>query len=81
MFAGFESRYEIESCAESGPWQLGRLSAKDGAACGRHDLDFSGSAGQRRECKCPTGKTELLSGPLSPCGHGCLYCYWRDPAK
>jgi DNA repair photolyase len=78
LFAAWEGRYEIESCAEAGPWQLGCVSSKDAALCGRADLKLGGSSGQRKGCLCPAVKLELLRRRAAPCAHGCLYCYWKD---
>ena len=80
LFAAYQGRYLIESCAEAGPWQVGCISDRDAAACGFQDLPLGGSACQRKGCLCPNGKTELLRRRPAPCGHGCLYCYWKDAA-
>lgn len=72
----------IESCAEPGLWEpipCGCISSNDMALMG---LDISKltdyrTKGQRKECLCYEGKTELLKG-RHPCKHGCLYCYWKE---
>lgn len=71
---------QFECCAEPKlkvPFHCGCISEYDLELLGlsEDDGDFSGY--QRRDCLCYSGKVELL-GRKHPCGHGCLYCYWKD---
>ena len=38
---------------------------------------FSGHSNQRKFCRCPGNKVELLSNNYR-CQHQCAYCYWKD---
>lgn len=69
----------IESCAE--PWlketiPCGCISGYDLALLGLDANDSDSQGRQRKHCLCYSGKTELLRS-RHPCGHGCLYCYWK----
>lgn len=75
----------FECCAEeavgySNIHQIGCISYADMILLGKDPilLDKAGSANQRKECMCPSNKTELLNNAVRCC-HGCLYCYWHDP--
>jgi len=68
--------YEYESCAEKDDNQIGCISQKDFNILGlSYEADSEGY--QRKECKCHSGKTELLRNKKQ-CSHGCLYCYWGN---
>ena len=70
---------EPEICAEPGLQCSGCISARDIAAMGLVPESLSGRTGDQRPlCKCITEKHELLAN-RSPCGHDCLYCYWKEP--
>lgn len=70
----------IESCAEPRlrtTIQAGCVSAYDLGLLGLDagaDVDSIGR--QRGNCRCYSGKTELLR-QRHPCRHNCLYCYWK----
>lgn len=74
--------YQYETCAE--PYlnspniiQTGCVSEKDLAILGlQSDTGYTNPQG-RKGCLCLSCKTELLSCK-HPCGHKCLYCYWKD---
>jgi hypothetical protein len=75
MLHRYETRYELESCAEDTPYQVGCVSQKDFGILG---IPFEQKPGgfQRPGCLCCSGKTELLHSKKQ-CSHGCLYCYWK----
>lgn len=78
LFERWEDRYEIEACAEFVPdrWKIGCISKKDLDILGV-SLDSDPIGRQRPMCLCLGAKKELLSNK-KPCGHKCMYCYWRD---
>jgi len=76
MLDCYETKYELESCAENTKHQLGCISQKDFDILGI--TEKAESAGyQRKGCMCVAGKTELLNSKTR-CPNGCLYCYWKD---
>ena len=77
-----EDLLRIESCAEPGLWTpipCGCVSGYDVTLMRLDALKLVGcqTKGQRKECLCYEGKTELLKS-RHPCNHGCLYCYWKE---
>lgn len=69
----------FESCAENlqNAKPVGCVSATDLEILGiPHDEMDEAGPQKRAGCRCYSGKTELLSN-RHPCGHQCLYCYWR----
>lgn len=76
MLDKWKDVYELESCAEDTPYQLGCISQKDIDILGiDKKLEIGGY--QRKGCLCAQGKTELLNNKFR-CPHQCLYCYWKD---
>lgn len=66
------------------PEVCGEPGMKCTGCVGKKDLDILGVkassqrvSSQRTACMCLSVKHELLS-KRSRCGHGCLYCYWKD---
>lgn len=69
---------EPEVCAEPGLPCTGCISQRDLTAMGLANGSLSGQRSQQRPlCHCLAEKLELLPN-RSPCGHGCLYCYWKE---
>lgn len=65
-----------EICGEPGFKCTGCVSSRDLKAMGFFS-SLSGDKGyQRAECMCGAEKVELLK-VRKPCGHKCIYCYWR----
>ena len=68
----------IECCAEpelKNAQHCGCISDKDlELLCLENDDDGIGY--QRKHCMCYSGKVELLKSK-HPCGHQCLYCFWK----
>lgn len=86
LFSSYKE-LKFECCAETAVGyanikQIGCISFADMLMLGMNPslLDKVGTANQREKCMCPSNKTELLSH-TEMCGHGCLYCYWRDSKK
>ena len=76
--AGF--RY-IEICGEYTGTRVGCISEKDIRILGLDPTELpSGTSGQRKECLCCAGKTELLR-TRKRCPHKCLYCYWKKDGE
>ena len=76
----------FETCAEpylNGPniLHLGCLSNKDLAIMGLPEWKGTLNGQNRSGCLCCACKAELLTGPKKPCGHGCIYCFWRTPEE
>ena len=71
----------IECCAEpnlSIPQKTGCVGYREIELLGLvNNVDNLLTKGQRRDCLCIAGKTELLNS-CHRCKHGCLYCYWKD---
>lgn len=68
---------EIEICGEPGMKCTGCLSKRDFDTFGI-ELDKDQETGlQRPACACLGLKKELLSNK-HPCGHKCVYCFWKD---
>jgi len=65
----------LESCAESNEHASGCISQLD-AQILHKELPAQLYKGQRRNCLCPAGKTELLTNARR-CPHNCVYCYWK----
>jgi len=65
---------DIEICGEPGLDCTGCVSTRDLKTLGLEG--GTGKSQQRLACACLGQKTELLTSK-HPCGHGCLYCYWR----
>jgi hypothetical protein len=69
---------EVEVCGEPGMACAGCVSSLDlrvfAPEIANYTLPFSK---QRPACTCLAMKYELLSNK-HPCGHNCLYCYWKD---
>ena len=67
-----------ESCGEYAGTRVGCVSEKDIEILGLNVNDIQSPEHiQRKSCNCIGNKVELLSSKKQ-CGHGCLYCYWRD---
>lgn len=76
---GWMGTLSIESCAEPGLEETvhcGCVSGTDLELLGLSPYDADCIGFQRRECRCYSGKVELLSNKKR-CPHGCLYCYWK----
>lgn len=76
---GWMGTLSIESCAEPGLEETihcGCVSRTDLELLGLSLYDADCMGFQRRECRCYSGKVELLSN-RKRCPHGCLYCYWK----
>lgn len=72
---GFES---VEACGEPGIDSVPCLSQRDIDILGLTDsVTLEGSAEQRKSCKCPANKSEILRVRPHRCENSCLYCYWR----
>lgn len=73
----YESRYELESCAEQTEHKIGCISKKDFLIL---DIPLSEIVlelkGQRKTCACVGNKYELLT-LRKPCSHQCSYCFWK----
>ena len=82
-FLPYTNNFSIESCGEDyaiipEDWKIGCISHKDLKILGLiYNPINIGNSYQRHECKCLSIKTELLN-KRAKCGHGCLYCYWKD---
>jgi DNA repair photolyase len=63
-----------ETCAEPGLPSVGCISEVDCKILGVEPKPLF--KGQRPLCTCLANKFELLT-KKEPCGHGCLYCYWK----
>lgn len=74
----YKDIYEFEACAENTPHKLGCISQKDFDILGIEE-EAQPAGFQRNGCMCIAGKTELLTNKKK-CAHGCLYCYWKEPA-
>lgn len=64
----------LEVCGEPGIACTGCISQRDLDLMGLGQ--GTGRKGQRKTCECIAAKREILS-VRGPCGHRCLYCYWR----
>ena len=71
----YRNKVCFESCTETNSDLLGCVSNKDAKIFGVTER-LAGRHGQRKECPCLFGKTELLKNPKR-CENKCLYCYWR----
>lgn len=82
-FMPYASGGYIESCGEDykvipDSWKLGCISIRDLELLGlNYNPIFAVTSKQRYSCKCLSVKTELLTN-RKRCGHGCLYCYWKN---
>lgn len=72
--------YTIEACAEPGIESCPCLSQKDIVLLGLSEkIKLYSSAQQRKNCKCPVNKSELIKkGKPHRCENACLYCFWKD---
>lgn len=67
----------IEICGEPGMKCTGCVSQKDLDIFGISLEDEIEQGFQRPACACLGLKKELLNNK-HPCGHNCIYCYWKD---
>jgi len=66
-----------EICGEPGMECTGCVSQKDLEVLNLDPVAMGRPGGfQRKACACLAVKKELLNRK-EPCGHGCLYCYWK----
>lgn len=74
---GFES---VEACGEPNIESIPCLSQKDIDILGLTDeIVLIGSAKQRKNCSCPSNKSELIkNGFNKKCPNNCLYCYIKN---
>jgi len=77
LFKEYEHYYRFESCAERDNNQVGCISELDMYNLGIEQKILPNFHPSRLGCLCPRCKTELLKNKTQ-CGHGCLYCYWKD---
>jgi hypothetical protein len=70
------AQQEVEVCGEPGMKCTGCISSKDLDIL-KVSYEGNDTSHQRKACACLAMKHELLS-KRNPCGHGCLYCYWKD---
>lgn len=81
MLVDFKATYDpqIESCAEKLRMAVkcGCVSDWDLILLGLDPSDCDSVGFQRKDCLCYSGKVELLN-KKHPCGHQCVYCFWRD---
>lgn len=72
--------YELEACGEPDIPSISCVSQKDIEILGLQDkIILEASAEQRKTCKCPANKSELIrKGQPHRCEHKCLYCFWKD---
>lgn len=76
---GQEHGFDVEVCGEPGIGETPCLSQKDIdilKLSGR--VKLIGNSEQRKSCKCPANKKELIKGKPSRCSNKCLYCFWMD---
>lgn len=67
-----------DSCGRATFTRKGCLSHDDFVIMGLEALERDGTNNQHRYgCLCNSAKAEMLTN-RRPCGHGCVYCYWRD---
>lgn len=74
----------IESCAEnfSRSWinPCGCVSQNDINILGV-DVKLEGHSHQRKSCRCPANKKQLIYRKMERCKSGCMYCYLGRPYK
>lgn len=76
---GEQYGFEIETCAEPGFISISCVSQKDIDILGLTDyIILSGNKGQRKNCKCPSNKKELIKGKPQQCNNSCVYCFWKS---
>lgn len=73
-----EFNFDLEVCGEPGIESIPCISQKDIDILGLTDvITLVGSAEQRKSCKCPSNKYELIKGKPNRCKNSCVYCFWR----
>lgn len=80
IFLDYSKKYNfsLEVCGEPGIESIPCLSPKDLDILGVGDkIKLVGSAEQRKSCKCPANKHEILKDKPHQCQNGCLYCFWH----
>lgn len=76
---GFLMDAEVESCGENLTDCSGCISKKDIEILGLTDkIKLDGSSDQRKGCKCPANKKQLIKRKPTRCENNCLYCFWKD---
>lgn len=69
---------ELESCGEPGFDPTPCISQKDLKILGiENEIELIGNANQRKSCKCPENKVQLIKQKPSRCKNSCAYCFWK----
>lgn len=71
--------FSVEACGEPGIESIPCISYKDIEILGLNGkITLIGNKQQRKNCKCPSNKTELIRQKPHRCEHHCMYCFWKN---
>lgn len=76
---GVKYNFTVEACGEPDIESIPCISIKDIEILGLSDkIKLIGNKQQRKNCKCPSNKSELIRQHPHRCDNQCMYCFWKN---